>query len=111
MPLSFIGHFYSPLPQNILLPDLTSGGEIFATDWLGSGLGSNAPGEPVPGTQIGQFGRGTSVTGLQNLINNYNSTMAGTLTPAGQQLVSNGVLTQTDMTALGWVMPTLPSNA
>ncbi|MBS1840398.1 MAG: carboxypeptidase regulatory-like domain-containing protein [Acidobacteria bacterium] len=107
--LSFIGHFYSPLPQNILLPELTSGGEIFASDWLGSGLGSGAAGEPVPGTQIGQFGRGTSAASLQNLINNYNSTSAGTLTPAGKQLVSNGVLSQADMTALGWVMPTLPS--
>ncbi len=38
--LSMIGHFYSPLPQSLLLPELTNGGEIFATDWLGSGLGS-----------------------------------------------------------------------
>ena len=106
--LSLIGHFYSPLPQNILLPELTNGGEIFATDWLGSGLGSGAEGEPVPGTQIGQFMRGTEVNGLQNVINNYNSSHAGTLTPAGQQVVSNGVMTMADMTAMGWVMPSLP---
>jgi hypothetical protein len=109
--LSFIGHFYSPLPQNILLPELTSGGEIFATDWLGSGLGSNAAAEPVPGTQIGQFMRGTNAGNLQNVINTYNSSFAGTLTPAGQQVVTNGVMTSADMTALGWVMPTLPSVA
>lgn len=108
--LSLIGHFYSPLPQNILLPELTSGGEIFASDYLGSGLGSGAAGEPVPGTQIGQFGGGgTSVAGLQNIINNYNAKFAGTLTPAGLQLTNNGVLTPADMTALGWVMPTLPN--
>ena len=109
--VSLIGHFYSPLPGNLLLPEQTGGGEIFATDWLGSGLGSNAPGEPVPGTQIGQFMHGTDINGLENIINNYNNTLAGTLTPAGQQLVSNGVMTQAEMTQMGWVMPTLPGVA
>ena len=109
--LSLIGHFYSPLPQNILLPELTSGGEIFATDWLGSGLGSGAAGEPVPGTQIGQFMRSTNAGNLQTVINTYNGKYAGTLTPAGAQLVNNGVMTSADMTAMGWVMPSLPSVA
>ncbi len=105
--LSFIGHFYSPLPQNILLPQLTSGGEIFATDWLGAGLGSNAAPLPVPGTQIGQFMRSTNAGNLQNVISTYNSTYAGTLTPAGKELINNGVMSMADMSALGWVMPTL----
>jgi len=109
--LSLIGHFYSPLPQNILLPELTNGGEIFATDWLGSGLGSNALAEPVPGTQLGQFQRGTNAAGLQNVINTYNNTFAGTLTPAGQQLLTNGVLSQSDLNNLSWVMPTLANVA
>src|SRR5205085_1581533 len=81
--MSFIGHFYSPLPRSIQLPELTSGGEIFATDWLGSGLGSGAAPEPVPGTQIGQFMRATNAGNLQNVINTYNGKYAGTLTPAG----------------------------
>jgi len=109
--LSFIGHFYSPLPQNILLPAVTSGGEIFATDWLGSGLGSGAAGEPVPGTQIGQFMRGTNASNLGNVISTYNGKFGGTLTPAGAQLVNNGVMTSADMTAMGWVMPTLSAPA
>ena len=112
--LSIIGHFYSPLPQNLQLPELTSGGEIFATDWLGSGLGSNAAPEPLPGTQIGQFMRGTNIGNLQNVISNYNTHFAGTLTPAGHCLVGDqscpgsapvAVMTQGDMNALGWVMP------
>jgi hypothetical protein len=109
--ISLVGHFYSALPQNIFLPQLTSGGEIFATDWLGSGLGSGSPGEPVPGTQIGQFERGTNAGNLQNVINTYNSKFAGTLTPAGNMLVNNNVMTSADMTALGWVMPQLPNVA
>jgi len=109
--ISLVGHFYSPLPQNIFLPQVTNGGEIFATDWLGTGIGSNSPGEPVPGTQIGQFMRGTDANGLQNVINNYNSKYAGTLTPAGNKLVNNGVMTSSDMTLMGWVMPSLPPDA
>lgn len=107
--LSVIGHFYSALPQNLLLPQLTNGGEIYATDWLGSGLGSGLAGEPVPGTNIGQFERSTNAGNLQSLINNYNGKFAGTLTPAGNQLVNNAVMTNADMSALGWVMPQLGS--
>src|SRR5579859_1914914 len=118
--ISLIGHFYSPLPQNLQLPELTQGGEIFATDWLGSGLGSGASPEPVPGTQIGQFMRGTDVSNLQNVISKYNTHFAGTLTPAGHCLVADGlcpgeapiaVMTQTDMQALQWVMPQIASVA
>jgi len=78
---------------------------------VGSGLGSNAPALPVLGTQIGQFMRGTNAGNLQNVINTYNATYAGTLTPAGTVLVRNGVMTSADMTAMGWVMPALPNVA
>ncbi len=116
--ISLIGHFYSPLPQNLELPEVTNGGEIFATDWLGSGLGSNGAPEPVPGTQIGQFMRGTDVSNLHTVISNYNTHFGGQLTPAGQCLVGSQscpgvgpipVMTQNDMNALGWVMPQLAS--
>src|ERR1700683_3578716 len=53
--LSVIGHFFSPLPQSLLLPELTNGGEIFATDWLGSGLGSAGGPGAVAGNQMGQY--------------------------------------------------------
>jgi len=117
--LSFIGHFFSPLPQTLRLPELTNGGEIFASDWIGSGLGSGAPPEPVKGTQIGQFNRGgTNLSKLQNVISTYNVNFAGNLTPAGHCLVADAscpgtapivVMTTADMSALGWVMPTVPS--
>jgi hypothetical protein len=126
--VSLVGHFYSPLPQNLLLPEPTNGGEIFATDWLGAGLGASAAPEPVPGTQVGQFERGTKIGNLQSVINNYNHTYSGKLTPAGECLVGNAtagnnpftcpgqisgpaVMTSTDMTELGWVMPQIGSVA
>ena len=116
--LSMIGHFYSPPAQNLELPELTNGGEIFATDWLGTGLGASAAPEPIPGTQIGQFERGTDITNLRKVITTYNHTFGGGLTPAGACLAANTtlcpglidgpqVLTQGDLSALGWVMPTL----
>jgi hypothetical protein len=118
--LSVIGHLYSPLAQNLLLPELTNGGEIYATDWLGAGLGSGGQPEPVRGTQIGQYMRGTNtnIDGLAKVISTYNSNFAGTLTPAGHCLVADQscpgnapiqVMTPQDMLALDWVMPNLPS--
>lgn len=122
--ISLIGHFYSPLPQNLELPELTNGGEIFATDWLGSGLGSGAAPEPVPGTQIGQFMRSSNISSLHNAISYYNKNYAGNLTPAGYCLLGSttscpgipgaAVMTMADMQTLNWVMPQLanvPANA
>jgi hypothetical protein len=120
--LSVIGHFFSPLPQSLLLPELTNGGEIFATDWLGSGLGSAGAPEPVPGTQIGQYDHSVNIGNLQKAINTYNHTFASSLTPAGDCLVANHaacpglisstqVMTASDLASLGWVMPTLDSVA
>jgi Carboxypeptidase regulatory-like domain/TonB-dependent Receptor Plug Domain len=119
---SMIGHFYSPLPENLELPELTNGGEIFATDWLGAGLGAAGAPEPVPGTEIGQFQHRTDIENLQRVINTYNHTFAGSLTPAGDCLVGNNaqcpgqiagpeVMTSADMASLGWIMPTLGSVA
>lgn len=136
--VSLISHFFSPLAQTLLLPQLTNGGQIYATDWIGAGLGSGAAPEPLPGTQIGQFMRKTQLTSclpclnfyvnpantnpnnFENVISSYNTHFAGTLTPAGHCLVADGscpgnapsnnpVMTNADMTSLGWVMPTVPS--
>jgi hypothetical protein len=122
---SMIGHFYSPLPESLELPELTNGGEIFATDWLGSGLNPAASPEPLPGTQIGQFEHHTDITNLRTVITNYNHIYAEQLTPAGDCLLANTapnsvfrcpglisgseVMTFSDMEALGWAMPNINS--
>jgi hypothetical protein len=40
---------------------------------------------------------------LNRLINNYNATYANTPTPAGEQLLNNGIFTQAQLRALGGV--------
>ena len=106
-----IGHVYSPLPLNLRLPTNGPGG-IFTSDPTGSGAndGSGAyvgNGGLVPGTSLGAFGRSISPGGLGAFITNYNNTVAGTATPAGQTLINNGLFTLAQLQALGGVFPTL----
>src|SRR5579871_23213 len=126
---SAVGHFYSPIPQSLLLPEVTNGGEIFASDYLGAGLPAGGSPEPVPGTKVGQFETRSNSNTLDNVITNYNHTYAYQFTPAGQCLVSSvlgspsnafscpgqisgpAVMTAPDMIALGWVMPQLANAA
>ena len=88
--LGTIFHFDSPLSSTLVVP--TSGigfGEIYRTDFTGDGT----VGDPLPGTKVGSFMRSISPGGLNNVLTNYNSTVAGNLTPAGQVLVAKGLFT------------------
>ena len=92
-----IGHFYSAPPSTLTL-DNTSGaaGEIFRTDVTGDGT----TGDVVPGTLPGYYEHQIKGAGLNQLINRYNASNAGQPTPAGQALISAGVLTLGDLQAL-----------
>jgi len=113
---SMVGHVYSPLPLSLTLPGGGAGG-IFTSDVTGDGSGDGSGvyplGDLVPGTKIGSFGRGIKPGDLAAFINNFNSTVAGQATPAGQVLINNGLFTLAQLQALGGVIPTLqppPSN-
>jgi len=102
--LGLIGHFYSPLPQNIILPQSGGGGAaVLVTDVTGDG----SIGDPVPGTGFGKFMRGISAGGLNNAISGYNSKYAGQPTPAGAALISAGVFSLGDLQSIGGVMQPL----
>ena len=98
-----IGHFYSPLSSPTIVGSNGSGGQIFQTDFSGSGFGS----QPMPGTKNGSYSRDFSLGGLNAAINNYNNTVASQATPAGQVLISNGLFTLAQLQQIGAVAPTL----
>jgi len=99
--LSFIGHVFSPLAITPLVQTDPGGasGEIFRSDFTGDGT----IGDVLPGANVGTVGRDVNGSGINSLINAYNSNVAGTLTPAGQTLVSNGLFTQAQLVALNGV--------
>ena len=103
-----VGHVYSPLPQNMLLPGGGAGG-IFITDVTGDGSGDGSGaypnGDPLPGTKLGAFGRSVKTGDLNSFLTNYNNTVAGNATPAGQVLIDNGLMTLTQLQQLGGVLP------
>jgi hypothetical protein len=107
--LSFLSHFYSPLPQSLRLPTSGNAGGIFVTDVNGDGTGDGSSisngglGDLLPGTKLGAFGRTTSAAGLNALIRNYDQTQEGAVTPAGNVLVQNGLFTQGQLSLLGAV--------
>ena len=101
-----IGHFYSPLATPLVVPNSGLGnGEIFRTDFTGDGTVQDY----VPGTKNGSFMRGISASGLTSVISNYNQTVAGQATPAGQVLIANGLFTLSQLQGMGGVAPTLPA--
>jgi hypothetical protein len=112
--LSLIGGFASPQPADLRVPTQGTVGEIFRSDLTGDGttndfLNSAATGIGHPGS----FMRSVSPSGLGAYIANFNNTVAGTLTPAGQALVTAGLFTQGELVSLGAVVPTIqapPSN-
>lgn len=106
--LSLIGGFASPQPGNLQIPTQGSVGEIFRSDLTGDGnfndfidATATSPGHP------GTFMRSVGPKNLNAAIAQFNRTMAGTLTPAGQTLVNAGLFTQGQLQTLGAVVPTI----
>jgi hypothetical protein len=109
--LSPIFHIDSPLPLSLTLPGggFTGLGGIFNSDVTGDGSGDGSGvypiGDLIPGTRIGAFGRDVNASNLNSFLAAYNSGLAGTATPAGQVLISNGLMTLAQLQALGGVLP------
>jgi hypothetical protein len=113
---SVIGAFASAPPSDLRLQEpsssfngITSTAAIFHSDLTGDGTAEDfiptGPGQSEG--KLGQFGRSVSATGLTNVLNNWNSTQAGTLTPAGQALVGAGLFTTAQLQQLGATKPYL----
>ena len=101
---SIIGHYYTPLSTDLYLDDGgNTNGEIFNSDLTGDGTIQ----DQLPGTRPGSFMRGVNQNNLAQVISTYNSTAAGRFTPAGNALISAGLLTPAQLTALGGVTRTI----
>ena len=111
--LAAIGYFASAQPQTLFLPSSNQPGEIFRSDTTGDGsfggvsLNGNGSGDILPGYNIGAYGLTYSSGALNTIIQNYNGAFAGKLTPAGSALVTTGLFSSTQLTALGATVPTL----
>lgn len=85
---------------SMFLPDVSGGAdEIFYTDLDGDGVTA----DPLPGTNRGSYSRSVTSSNINKVIGKYNSTVAGTLTPAGQALVNAGLFTKAQLISLGAV--------
>ena len=116
--IGLIGHFGSSTPTSLVLDNLSgAAGQIFTTDIEGSGnaQAGYTPGQLAPETNPGSYMRDIkNGNDLNKYISKFNAKYAGQLTPAGKVLVSNGVLTQAQLVALGGVIQPIaaaPSNA
>jgi len=102
--LGLMSHFYSPLSNTLTVPNTANGpGEIFRTDFSGDGTTQ----DPIPGTTVGEFDRGIDASNINKTINQYNSTVAGQPTPAGNVLIQQGLMTANQLALLGGVAPTI----
>ncbi len=98
--IGMAGHFFSAAATALTLDNQSGApGEIFRTDVTGDGT----TGDLLPGTLPGDYMHGVKGSGLNKVINSYNETHAGQLTPAGQALVNAGIMTQAQLKALNAV--------
>lgn len=103
---NFITHWYSALPQTITYAAPGNAEDIFQFDTLGDGQTTLAP---VPGSNIGSFGRDIKAGDLNNFLQGLSDNFGNKLTPAGQALVGAGLFTQDQLVALCAVTPSLTS--
>jgi hypothetical protein len=96
-------HFASPLASSLYLQNQDRPGEIYFTDTTGDGQ----TGDPIQGYSIGTFGRSVNGSNVNSVINAFNSSYAGTLSPAAQALVNAGLMTQAQLVSLGAVIDTV----
>jgi hypothetical protein len=101
--VGIVGHFFSAPPSTLTLADVTGGSQIFKTDLDGDG----STGDLLPGTLPGDYMHRAKGASLAKLINTYNQTHAGSLTPAGKAIVAAGLMTPAQLTALGGVQQPL----
>jgi hypothetical protein len=106
--VNFISHWYTALPQSIYFSDPGNPEDLFQYDLTGDGTTLN---KPVPGSNLGSFGRDIKAGDLNKFLAKYDSKFGNQITPAGQALVSAGLFTQQQLVNLCAVAPSLHPSA
>jgi hypothetical protein len=96
-------------PSSMFVPTGNGAEDIFEDDFNGDGSVLNTTGgDPIPGTGRGAYSRSVHAGNLNQVLNNFNNNVAGTLTPAGKALVGAGLFTSAQLTALGGTILPVP---
>jgi Carboxypeptidase regulatory-like domain len=98
--IGIIGHFFSAAPTDLNLDSSGTAGSGVAGIFQSDVTGDGTIGDLVPGTNPGYFMHQYNGRNLNKLINHYNATQAGQLTPAGNALVQAGLFTGAQLAAL-----------
>ncbi|QNI37402.1 TonB-dependent receptor [Edaphobacter albus] len=98
--VSLIGHFYSAAATDLNLDNGGISGDSTAGIFMSDVTGDGTIGDLVPGTNPGYFMHEYKGNNLNKLINQYNATHAGQMTPAGQALVNAGLFTPAQLSQL-----------
>lgn len=101
---NFITHWYTALPQTLLFAPTGNPEDLLQLDTYGDGQQGVAP---IPGSQVGDFGRSIKAGQLNAFLQKYSTASGNQLTPAGQALVSAGLFTQTQLQELCAITPSL----
>lgn len=108
--IGIIGHFFTAAATDLNLDNGGITGDATAGIFMSDVTGDGTIGDLVPGTNPGYYMHEYKGTNLNKLINQYNATHAGQLTPAGQALVTAGLFTPQQLTALqATQQPLLPA--
>ncbi|MCU1222029.1 MAG: TonB-dependent receptor plug [Edaphobacter sp.] len=98
--IGIIGHFYTAAATDLNLDNAGTAGSAVAGIFQSDVTGDGTIGDLVPGTNPGYFMHQFNGANLNRLIDQYNATQAGQLTPAGKALVAAGLFSQQQLVAL-----------
>ncbi len=100
----FITHWYTALPQSLFFNPTGNAEDILQFDTEGDGQVGIAP---IPGSNVGAFGRQVKASSLNGFLNQYSSTSGNQITPAGAALAAAGLMTSDQLKSLCAVTPSL----
>jgi hypothetical protein len=107
--IGLIGHFASALATTMALDSGIGNGALFQTDITGDGT----TGDVAPGSLPGDYMHRYNGSSLNSYINTFNGSYAGKATPAGQAVITSGLMSLSQLTALkGVIQPisAMPQN-